>query len=297
MPRAQWLVVICILMQTQLGMADELYKAERHTEKSGFTEGIEGPACDRDGNLYAVNFARQQTIGRVTPDGKAEVYVTLPGSSVGNGIRIDRQGLMFVADYVGHNILQIDPKTRAIRVLAHQPQMNQPNDLALAADGTLYASDPNWKASSGQLWRIDRDGTTQLLAKEMGTTNGIDLSPDGQTLYVNESIQRKIWAFTITAEHTLAHKRLLREFHDFGFDGMRVDVDGNLYVTRHGKGTVAKLSPTGELLREIDVLGKKPSNICFGGPDGCTAYVTEVDQACIIKFRAERPGLEWQRQQ
>ena len=68
----------------------------------------------------------------------------------------------------------------------------------------------------------------------------------------------------------------MHPFPDHGFDGMRCDVDGNLYVTRHGKGTVAKLSPSGKVLREIDVLGKKPSNICFGGPDGRTAYVTEM---------------------
>jgi gluconolactonase len=108
-------------------------------------------------------------------------------------------------------------------------------------------------------------------------------------------VQRKLWAFTITADKQLKDKRLIREFPDFGFDGMRVDVEGNLYITRHGKGTVAKVTPAGEVLREIDVLGKKPSNICFGGPDGCTAYVTEVDQMCIVKFRVEKPGLEWQR--
>src|SRR5204863_2528511 len=142
-----------------------------------------------------------------------------------------------------------------------------PNDLAIAADGTLYASDPNWKEGTGQLWRIDRKGKVKLLEKDMGTTNGIEVSPDGKTLYVNESVQRNIWAFDITPDG-IANKRLLVKFPDFGFDGMRCDVDGNLYVTRHGKGTVAVVSSAGKVLGEIDVLSSKPSNLCIGGPDG-----------------------------
>src|SRR5262249_30227294 len=152
-----------------------------------------------------------------------------------------------------------------------------PNDLALGPDGTLWASDPSWKKGTGQLWRIDIDGKVTRVADDMGTTNGIDLSPDGKTLYVNESKQRGVWAFRVTDSKQLADKRLLKQFDDHGFDGMRCDVDGNLYITRHGKGTVVKLSPQGEVLKEIDVLGPFPSNICFGGPDGRTAYVTEVE--------------------
>jgi sugar lactone lactonase YvrE len=173
--------------------------------------------------------------------------------------------------------------------------MNQPNDLAIAPDGTLYASDPSWAKSTGQVWRIDTAGKVMLVAPDMGTTNGIDVSPDGRTLYVNESVQRNIWAFTIAADGSLTDKRLFKKFEDFGFDGMRCDVDGNLYVTRHSKGTVAKLSPKGEVLREIDVLGDSPTNICFGGPDGRTAYVTEAKNRRIVRFRVDRPGLAWQR--
>jgi sugar lactone lactonase YvrE len=180
-------------------------------------------------------------------------------------------------------------------VFAHNDAMNQPNDLAIALDGTLYASDPNWKAGTGQLWRIDRDGKTERLAEGMGTTNGIEVSPDGKNLYVNESVQRNVWVFDLTAEKKLANKRLLRKFEDFGFDGMRCDVDGNLYITRHGKGTVVKLSPKGEILKEIDVLGSKPSNLCFGGLDGRTVYVTEVEHQRLVEFRVDRPGLEWVR--
>ena len=273
---------------------EELWQARALTEPGQFTPGIEGPACGADGAIFAVNFARQGTLGRVTPQGAGEVFVELPEGSVGNGIRFLNPSTFFVADYTGHNVLKVDLPTRKISVHAHNPQMNQPNDLAIARDGTLYASDPSWKAGTGQLWRVDPDGSTTLLAADMGTTNGIDVSPDEKTLYVNESVQRNVWAFTITPEKTLTDKRLIRQFPDHGFDGMRTDVAGNLYITRYGKGTVVKMSPAGKILQEIDVLGKQPSNLCFGGPDGRTVYVTEVEQTRLVTFRVDQPGRSWQ---
>ena len=270
--------------------------AQPLTQPKAFTPGIEGPACDRLGNIYAVNFGGEGTIGRITPDGKGEVWVRLPGKSVANGIVFNQAGMMFVADYTGHNILRIDPGTKKVEVFAHQPVMNQPNDLAIMADGTLFASDPDWAKGTGQLWRIDTDRTVHRLATGMGTTNGIEVSPDGKILYVNESLQRNIWAFPIRADKSLGEKKLLRQFADFGFDGMRVDVGGNLHITRHGNGTVVVLSPAGAIVREIAVLGSMPSNLCFGGPDGRTVYVTEVEHTRLVSYRTDQPGLAWARQ-
>ena len=274
---------------------EPLWQARPVTRPGEFTTGIEGPACDLDGNIFAVNYARQGTIGRVRPNGAGEVFVELPVGSVGNGIRFDENGgaFFYVADYAKHNVLKVDVNSREVTKLAHNDKMNQPNDLAVAPDGTIYASDPNWKESKGQLWRIDLDGTTTRLAANMGTTNGIDVSPDGQHLYVNESVQRNIWVFDITKDRKLENKRLLKKFADHGFDGMRCDADGNLYITRYGKGTVIKLTPQGEILQEINVLGTRPSNLCFGGPDGRTIYVTEVEHMRLVSFRVDRPGRAW----
>lgn len=278
--------------------ADEkLFIAKPFTAEKSFTAGIEGPACDAKGNVYVVNFAEQQTIGKVTPDGKAEVWVKLPGKSTGNGIVFDHKGMMYVADYVEHKVLLINPETKKISVFAHEPTMNQPNDLAIAPDDTLYASDPNWGKSTGQIWRIGRDGKVTRVAKDMGTTNGIEIGPDGKTLYVNESAQRNVWAFDIDEKGGLANKRLVKKFDDHGFDGMRCDAEGNLYIARYGKGTVVKMSPKGEILQEIDVLGASPSNLCFGGPDGKTVYVTEVTKQRLVSFRVDTPGLAWKRWQ
>lgn len=274
---------------------DVLYSAKPLTPIGSFTDGIEGPGCDADGNIFVVNYEAQQTIGKVQPSGQAEVFVRLPGESTGNGIVFDPAGQMYVADYVAHNVLKINPLTKAITVYAHNPQMNQPNDVALAADGRLYLSDPNWKDSTGQLWRVDRDGSTHRIASGMGTTNGIDLSPDGKTLYVNESVQHNVWAFRIEPDGSLTDKRLLHQFPDHSMDGMRVDVSGNLYITRYGTGTVVIMSPAGEILRAVDVLGPRPSNLCFGGPDGRTVYVTEVEHRRLVAFRVSEPGLAWVR--
>ena len=272
---------------------DPLWTPRALTRAGEFTTGIEGPACDKNGNVFVVNFEKQGTIGKVTPEGMASLHVVLPEGSVGNGIRFTDDGSFFVADYTQHNILKVDPDNKAISIHAHHPDMNQPNDLALSPDGkTLYASDPNWKDGSGKLWRIDSDGTVTQLAAEMGTTNGIEVSPDGKTLYVNESKQRNVWAFDLTKQGSISNKRLIKHFDDHGFDGMRCDVEGNLYITRHGKGTVIKMTPGGEILREIPVLGKRPSNLCFGGPDRRTVYVTEVDSQRLVQFRVDQPGRE-----
>ena len=274
--------------------AEELFVARPLTAEHSFTAEIEGPACDRAGNIFAVSFARKPTIGKISPDGKGEVFIEFTSGSLANGIRFDRAGIMFVADYTNHNVLHIDPKTKAVTVFAHSDEMNQPNDVAITADGTVFASDPNWEKKTSQMWRVNREGRLTRIATDMGTTNGIEVSPDGTKLYVNETVQRKVWRFKLHPDGYISDKSLLIEFPDFGLDGMRCDIDGNLYITRFGKGTVVKVSPQGEVMKEIDVLGAKPTNVCFGGPDGRTCYVTESERGRLVQFRVDRPGREWQ---
>ncbi|QPC81424.1 SMP-30/gluconolactonase/LRE family protein [Phototrophicus methaneseepsis] len=273
---------------------ESLFVSRVFTPQGSFTEGIEGPGCDRAGNLYAVNFERQHTIGKVTPEGQASIFLELANGSIGNGIRFNRAGEMFIADYVNHNILKVDMQTREISIFAHEPTMNQPNDIAMGANDIIYASDPNWSQDNGQIWRIDTDGQVTLLETDMGTTNGIEVSPDETTLYVNETVQRRIWAYDLSSHGEVSNKRLLIEFPDYGMDGMRTDIEGRLYVTRFGKGTVAILSPSGEVLREVTLHGKNCTNIAFGGDDGCNCYVTVADQGNIEVFRTDTPGRSWQ---
>jgi gluconolactonase len=277
-------------------MSDPLLPDPLHSDSflpSGFTAGIEGPACDASGNLYAVNFARQGTIGRVTPDGEASVFLELPEGGVGNGIRFDSHGRMLIADYVTHTIWRYDPRAQSLEPFARQPRMHQPNDLAIGANDLVYCSDPNWSDITGNLWRVNPDGSSVLLESGMGTTNGIEVSSDERTLYVNESVQRTIWAYDLSSLGDVSNKRSLIRFEDHGLDGMRTDIAGNLYVTRYGKGVIAKISPHGDVLAEIRLSGSKPSNVAFGGPDGRTVYVTIVDHGGVDAFRTEYPGREW----
>ena len=275
-------------------MPEELYTSRTFTPPGSFTAGIEGPGCDADGNLYAVNFERQHTIGKVTLEGQCSVFLELPDGSIGNGIRFDSQERMLIADYTNHNILRVDMATRELSVLAHEPTMNQPNDTAVADDDTVYASDPNWGESTGQIWRVTADGSATLLERDMGTTNGIEVSPDGRTLYVNESVQLNVWAYDLSPTGDVSNKRLLLDFPDFGVDGMRCDVDGCLYITRWGKGTIAKVSPSGDVIREIRLNGANCTNLAFGGPDGRTCYVTVADVGNVETFRVDAPGRSWQ---
>lgn len=271
-----------------------LFEVSHFTEPGSFTSGAEGPTVDTEGNLYAVNFNRQGTIGIVTPDGDGSVFLELSDGSIANGIRFNSRGEMFLADYVNHNVLKVDMVSKEISVFAHEPRMNQPNDLAIGANDILYASDPNWGQSTGQLWRIDTNGTTTLLEENMGTTNGVEVSTDETKLYVGESVQQRVWQYDLSESGEISNKRLFIEFSDFGLDGIRCDQKGNLYITRHGKGTVVIVSPEGEIIREIEMAdGKSVTNLSFGGPDGKTVYCTVADVGNIQTFRTDTAGRSW----
>jgi gluconolactonase len=290
------LLALTLLTVINASMAQNKFTPELLTPVNSFTSGAEGPAVDKDGNVYAVNYQRQGTIGMVTGKGDASLFIELPNGSIGNGIRFDSKGNMLIADYTNHNILKINMATKALTVFAHEPTMNQPNDIAIDSKDRLYASDPNWKESTGNLWRIDPDGKVTLLEKGMGTTNGVEVSPDEKTLYVNESAQRKVWAYDLSKKGEISNKRLLIEFADFGMDGMRCDQNGNLYITRHGKGTIAIVAPDGKLTKEITLGGKRPSNIAFGGNDGRRIYITLQDTKNIETLLVDHPGREWMMQ-
>jgi gluconolactonase len=278
-----------------LAVGDSLYVSTVFVSPGKFTTSIEGPACDAAGNLFAVNFGHSGTIGKVTPSGEASLYATLPSGSTGNGIRFDSRGIMLVADYTGHNVLAVDPLTQNVSVYAHEASMSQPNDLAIGANDIIYASDPNWDASTGRIWRIGTDGAVTLIASGLGTTNGIEVAPGDGTLYVGESNSYNVWAFDLSPDGNVSNKRLLINLPNTTLDGMRCDTAGNLYVTRmSGSGFIAVVSPAGELLREVPLIGNEPSNIEFGGPDGRTCYVTMANNGSIETFRTEFPGRSWQ---
>lgn len=269
------------------------------TPPGEYTSGIEGPAVDALGNLYVVNFREGGAIGKLAAGAsQSQLFTSLPAGSIGNGIRFDRQGRMYVADYKKHNVWVIEPGETAPGIYFHSNRFNQPNDLAIAADGTLYASDPRFAApAGGQIWRITRgadgkgQGEIMSTPRRLGTTNGLDLSPDGATLYVSESNSRQVWAYRLDG-NKLLEPRLVRTFADFEVDGLRTDADGRIYLARLSAGKIAIIGADGSLLREVATTGKQPTNLTFGGPDGRTVFVTQKEGRFIEAFRTDRPGRE-----
>ncbi|NQU43471.1 SMP-30/gluconolactonase/LRE family protein [bacterium] len=277
--------------------AEDLFAATVFTPVGEFS-AIEGPACDRGGNVYAVNYDHNGTIGKVTPEGARSLFVELPAGSQGNGMRFGPDGALYVADGKAHKILRVDMQTKDVTTYA-QPSFYGPNDIAIKTDGTIFASDPRRTPLDGRVWRIDTDGAATILDTISAFTNGIEVSPDEKMLYVNLALvetgpwQIEILAYDLSPEGNVSNRRSLIQFPDRGLDGMRCDIAGNLYVTRYYKSRVLKISPKGEILKEIVLTGENPSNLAFGGPDGRTVYVTVADQGNIEVFRTDLAGRSW----
>jgi signal peptidase len=291
-------VLVCLVSFVALrgaaGAESAMFESRQLTPSGEYTGGIEGPAVDAAGTLYAVNFGRQGTIGKLKLGAtRSELFATLPEGSIGNGIRFDREGRMYIADFRKHNVLVIEAGQSAPQVYFHSDRFNQPNDLAVASDGTLFASDPRFP-HSGQIWRIargpDGKGSGEVMSSErsMGATNGIDLSPDGATLYVSEADTREVWAYRLDGTK-LAAPRLVKKFDAFELDGLRTDLDGRIFVARPLNGTIAILAPDKTpdtaLVREVPLRGKVPTNLTFGGPDGKSVFVTQKDGKFILAPR------------
>lgn len=264
------------------------YQARDLTAEGLFTNNIEGPAFRHD-TLFVVNYRHDGTIGTVFPGGRCELYLNLPSGSTANSIKFDPDGNMYMADFTGHNILKAD-LAKKVTVYCHEDHFNQPNDICRSRSGRIYASDPDWKDSTGRIWLIAPGGKASVLEDSMGTTNGITLSPDEKHLYVDESDQLRVWEYDVDSSGHLSGKRLFTTFKDYGLDGMHCDRAGNLYICRYGKGAIDVFSPGGRMLREIALKGKNCSNFVFGDPDGKTVFVTLQDRKCMEMFRVETPG-------
>src|SRR5687768_13047951 len=109
--RITFLMLLLGVLRVSAQDFERLYSAEDFTAENLFTNNIEGPAFDREGRLYVVNFQKDGTIGYVKPDGEVQLFIELPAGSTANSIQFDSKGNMLLADFTGHNILNIDMKT------------------------------------------------------------------------------------------------------------------------------------------------------------------------------------------
>ena len=286
----------------------------------------EGPVWMADGSVILVEIERQ-TITRVGADGTTSVVAT-PGGGP-NGIAIGSDGALYCCNnggflwrqekgylrpagpapnYAGGRIERIDLKTGAVRVLydrcGEHPLLG-PNDIVFDRQGGFYftdlgkarARDRDW----GGVYYALPDGSKIVeVVHPILTPNGIGLSPDGKVLYVAETETGRLWAFdlagpgvAVKAPFPSPHGgRIVCGVGGFQrFDSLAVDAAGNICVATLINGGISVISPDGRLLRHVPTGDLFTTNICFGGADMRTAYITLSGRGELIAADWPEPGL------
>jgi gluconolactonase len=259
----------------------------------GFTEG---PVWDPQGFLY-VSDEEINKIFRVYFDGHKEELISLGDP---DGSTFDTQQHLLDCASVLRAIIQIDPDGR-YKVLADHfegKRFNSPNDVIIGPDGAIYFTDPTLDLPQGEkqelpfqgVFRLDQGGEVRLLTKELTQPNGLAFSPDGKHMYIDDSEQRNIRVYDFTAEKTLVNGRILGEEpggkKDGVPDGIKVDRDGNLFVT--GPQGIWIWDPQGHHLGTI-AMPEQPANLAWGDSDFSTLYITATHS--VYKLQTSTHGF------
>ena len=253
----------------------------------------------KDGALYLSDFVHNgrfpSRIRRFTPPDRWETVVEDSGS---NGLALDHQGDLIAATHDRKQVARVNLRdgTRTAWVSTFEgAPFNSPNDLVVAADGTLYFTDPDYqrKAAPGgqprtRVYRHQSD-TTAVVDDSLRNPNGIALSPDGDTLYVAGGTDDGD-VLRAYALHNGAPDKGRDLARINGGDGLAIDCLGNLYVTEHGERRVRVFSPTGEVLATIRV-DANITNAAFGGADRRTLFLTGA--ASLWSIELDVAGLPY----
>jgi gluconolactonase len=259
----------------------------------GFTEG---PVWDPGGFLY-VSDEELNKIFRVYLDGRKEVLISL-GDPDGN--TYDQQHRLVDCASVLRAIIRIssDGKYTILADTFEEKKFNSPNDVVLGPDGALYFTDPTLDLVKGEkqelpyqgVFRLDASGKVSLLTKELSQPNGLAFSPDGKKFYVDDSKQRNIRVYDFRSDGTIANGRIFGEEPggkgDGVPDGIKVDRDGNLYVT--GPQGIWIWDSQGHHLGTI-VMPEQPANLAWGDADLGTLYITATTS--VYKLRTTAHGF------
>ena len=270
-------------------LLDRAAKLTRVAGGFGFTEG---PVWDQAGFLY-VSDEEQNHIYRVYLDGRSESFMAL-GDPDGN--TFDRQQRLLDCASILRAIIRIDADGRQYTTLADRfggKRFNSPNDVVIGPDGAIYFTDPTLDLPKGQkqeipfqgVYRLDDKGDVRLLVKDISQPNGLAFSPDGKTLYVDDSEQKNIRAFDFGSDGTVSNERIFGEEKEPGGvpDGMRVDQQGNLYVV--GPKGIWVWDSKGTHLGTI-VMSEQPANLAWGDKDYRTLYITAKTSVYRIATKA-----------
>jgi gluconolactonase len=271
-------------------LVDPAAKLEKFAGGFGFTEG---PVWDPRGFLYVSDEVKNEIV-RVLPDGRRE---TVFKTGDPDGSTYDRRHRLIATASVLRAIVAVKPDG-SYDVLADKYQgkrLNSPNDVLLGPDGALYFTDPTLDLVKGEkqeipfqgVYRLAADGSLRLLTKDLAQPNGLAFSPDGRLLYIDDSMNRDIHVYDFSAKGGLSNGRLFAKEEgppdSWVPDGMRVDRQGNIYVT--GPVGIWIWSPNGKHLGTI-VLPEMPANLIWGGPDYGTLYITATTSVYRLKTKA-----------
>jgi gluconolactonase len=284
----------------------------------------EGPAVAPDGSVYFsdITFTSQSGmqaghIWRYEPKtGRTSVFRSPSGMS--NGILFDREGDMLVAegaDFGGRCVTRTDMSTGKAEILValyNGRPFNSPNDLSMDMAGRIYFTDPRYSGHEPVeqpvqgVYRIDTDGTVHLIIADAGKPNGVAVSPDQKTLYVAAlddgafgelppgmsglSGRMALLAYDLATDGTAKLRKILVDFaSEAGPDGIKVDQEGNIWVTRPSEPFGIKVfSPEGKELAFLP-LPEGPANLAFGhGQSSRTLYITA--QKCLYRIEVGKPG-------
>lgn len=279
----------------------------------------EGPIAMPDGSVVLVEIARG-TLSRVVPNGSVEVIAQLGGGPNGAAIGpdgkcyvcnnggfkwIERDGRLYPGeqpdDYRGGSIQRVDLATGAIETLysaCDGRPLRGPNDIVFDRTGGF------WFTDHGKTRARERDRTGVFYARADGSRiieaifplegpNGIGLSRDESELYVAETVPGRLWAYKLTAPgQASSERRLLPGIAGFYmYDSLAVDSAGNVCVATLINGGISIVSPAGEPARFVSVPDRLTTNICFGGADLRTAYITASSLGHLLATEWEHPGL------
>ncbi len=238
----------------------------------------EGPTADQDGNVFFTDQPNDR-IMKWSTNGTISVFMEGAGRS--NGLAFDMNGNLLACADLQNELWSID-KNRKVTILVRDfkgKKLNGPNDLWIHPRGWIYFTDPfykrdYWNRSEKEIeqenvYYFSADGKIlEVAAGDFVRPNGIVGTPDGKKLYVADINAGKTYSFRINEEGTLSDRKL---FAALGSDGMTIDRKGNVYLT--GKG-VTILNPDGEQIGHIPVPEGWTANVCFGGSDKKTLFIT-----------------------
>ena len=290
----------------------------------------EGPVALADGSVVVteINGGR---ISRVAADGA----VTRLGTPAGgpNGLALGPDGGLYLcdnggayyspghfmgigpsADYTGGSIQRVDLATGERRVLYTEVDGNRlsaPNDIVFDRQGGFYFTDLGKRhkrhRANGGLYYAQPDGSSvREIAYPILSANGVGLSPDERIVYVADTEGARLWAFEVQSPGVL--KPTVFPAHHSGdciaglsgsarFDSLAVTESGNIVVATLGTGFLTVFAPNGKLLDEVKMPDSHPTNICFGGPDMRTAWVTLSAAGELARMTWNEPGLRLNFQQ